>query len=325
MPKKKKIEFKNDYTLDMKLYQEFNIKYLLSNLPFILIIFITFEILIITLLKEYENLRNLTAFILLISLVFFLIYKISIRYNFKRTCLARNCPTIENSLIINSEGITIIDNQSNNKLTYHYNQIKSIIETPSILILKLKYHMGIIITIENIKGGTKEELIEFLKTMSEIPKVKRVSNKKIQYLKIFLIINFIFLLISIFLDYQKSNYYQKIISILKNNNYEVELYSNTDSELVVYGLNKATEHHTSYLYLFKDLEKAGNDFNNWLEVEHINTDFCTFEINYNICTFKEEDKYLVMVRNYKTIFYSETTPEYQGEIEELLKKINYLK
>ena len=127
------------------------------------------------------------------------------------------------TVTINKEKI-ILNSENGNTSNYTFNQIISLIETKNLIILKLKHNLGIIIDKQSLTGGTKEELIDYLLSVCENIKKKKVIKAKNWIILrncsiIFLLIIFIFFIILNIYETKKMDRY---LDILDDYNYEIE-------------------------------------------------------------------------------------------------------
>lgn len=152
-------QIESNYTLDQKTYKEFSLGYLCSKPSTVqLHTFIVIYVYIILLTKLYIPAIILDIIILSINQTIFSQYKI----NYKRSIEANGKKEQKQKLIINNEGIHCINEDTQNKTTYKFEQIISLAETKNQLILKLNYNLGLIINKNTLQNATREELIEYL-------------------------------------------------------------------------------------------------------------------------------------------------------------------
>src|SRR5699024_545164 len=104
-------------------------------------------------------------------------------------------------------------------------QITNIIETKNLIILKLKYNMGIILNKNNIEGGTKEELLEYLYSVCNNLKKKKVTNTKgwLILRRIMFGLLVITVILSVVLSILKQNQMNNYVELLEQNGYEIEM------------------------------------------------------------------------------------------------------
>lgn len=161
-----KKEFKIEYVLDYKKYKEFSNAFNVTNIK-MQIILIAFLLLMIINLYQ-ENYKEAVTGIIIVLLLGPLGKKIQ----FKKQLNFNNNEELDRSIIINDK-ITATSKRGN-KTVIDFDQIVGITESENLIILKLKYNKGITIDKNNITGGTKEELIEYLLNKCNI----KIKNAK---------------------------------------------------------------------------------------------------------------------------------------------------
>ena len=143
--KKRKKEFSSKYKLDQDMYNEFFKAYLNDFMLKISLIILLVALLLNLILKEY----TFVIMFALLEILFIILFKIIIKKNrtimYKRILESRGLEEINNSVIINEDEITLVDLNNRNKTVYNYDQIIGVIESKNLIILKLKYNLGIIL------------------------------------------------------------------------------------------------------------------------------------------------------------------------------------
>lgn len=323
--KKKETKWTCNYTLDKKLFKEFNHVYLSSEsliLKVVLGIFVVTAIINLC-LKNFQVITH-SLVVLSFLILFTIIKKITVNQNFKRMLENHGHKIIKYEIEINENEIVIIDPDNNNKMTYNFSQIIGIIETPSLLVLKLKYNLGIIISVQDLKGSISE-LKEFLLKNCPLKKSKIIEREhKDYFLSAFTIIVLIILVISLIMSFNNDNYLKELKENLKEHGYNVELYSNTDSELIIYGINK--NNLNFLLYDFPKNSDAKKSYNNWLKEESKSTNAkCETSSNYKKCLIETSEYNFLLIRNNNYILEGYYLINEKEEANELLKLINNLK
>ena len=102
---------------------------------------------------------------------------------YKKLVSQNNGVPVTNKVIIDETGIHSTNINTNHRKDYLFEQILSITETKNLLILKMERPLALILDKNNLKGGRKEEVIEFLFEKCKNIKKKIVYNVKIRNLK----------------------------------------------------------------------------------------------------------------------------------------------
>ena len=223
MDMENKREFNSKYTLDYKTYKEFSAGYIATNKSSIIMLFVVLVLLILCII--YKNYETVITFGVLLG-IFALLKKVTGRskLQYKRYKSLNNNEDEEGNVKIDKEKI-VYTWKKGNIASYDFSQIIGIIETKNLIILKLKYNMGIILNKNNLDGGTKEELIKYLFSVCNNLKKKKVINSKgwLVVRRVMFVLFTITVLVSIVLctlkQYQMDNY---IVS-LEQNGYKAEI------------------------------------------------------------------------------------------------------
>ena len=103
--------------------------------------------------------------------------------------------------------------------------------------------MGIIINKNNLEGGTKEELIDYLFSVCNNLKKKKVTNSKIWLIvrKTMFAIFALMCILAIALSILSHNQMDKYVGLLEQNGYEIEMRESVYNNYVFYGIG-----HTQY-------------------------------------------------------------------------------
>lgn len=324
-----KKEFKSEYTLDLKTYQEFCKGYKAANRIEIIILIILVLFFIESIIeKDYSFIIFYCAFLLIFKLILKLIDKPKIQY--KRMLSCNNGKPAHNIVTINDENI-LITGDNGNKSTYSFEQIIGIIETKNLLILKMKYNLGININKNTLTGGNVEELASYLyQKCSNIKKKKIIKTNITKYFElIFTIVLAILLILSIIFNIFENKYIQNLKMTLQLNDYHIisATSSYKNEEISILTISKDSEHGKYYIYTFDNKEDAENNFDYWFDIE--NTDELNHECvkkdnNYQKCTFQNDEYYTILIKNQRYVLYGKVYLEYKNEMNTLLEKIDSL-
>ena len=223
MDNENKKEFISKYILDYKMYKEFSRGYLSVSKASIILWVLLAIALILNIIEQ--NYKNVILFgIVYIIFVFIYIIVGRNKFYYKRSKFLNNDKDVDATVKIDEEKI-VLTSQNGNTTNYTFDQITSIIETNNLLILKLKYNVGIIIDKNNLTGGTKEELTNYLFSVCKNIKKQKVINSKYWIIlrKIISIIYVILFILSIVLFTLKKSQMSVYQNVLEQNNYYVEL------------------------------------------------------------------------------------------------------
>lgn len=278
----------------------------------------------------YGNYQNVMLFGVLF-IIFILIIKITGRSKivYKRSKFLNNNEDIETTVNINEEKI-IMTSKNGNITNYSFDQIIGIVETKNLLILKLKYNMGIIIDKSNLTGGTKDELIEFLFSVCKNIKTKKVVCDKIwlilrrSTLVIFVIL-FVLSVILFTLKHYKADYY---IDILEQNNYNVtverKLYNGYNTKQFI--ISKDDEHTTFYMFEFGSDKDAKRNIKYWANIEteeNIKSEYIIEDTkDYQKYVIDDNNKYVILIRKDNYVFYGIANLEYKEELDNIVNIID---
>lgn len=318
MDKEKDFSIKN--TLDYKTYKEFSVGYMAFKKSIIICMLILLALLI---LYMYNKRYDIMLGIGIAFVIFALIIKISGRnkLQYKRYKSLNNGEDLKTTIKINNEKI-ISTNQKKDTASYEFNQIIGIIETENLLILKLKYNMGIILNKNNIEGGTKDELINYLFSVCDNIKKKKVikANKWFIIRKIYFAIIILMFVVSIVLLFLEANKMNKYKDLLEQNGYNVEMiersYNGYNTKILA--IDKDNENTRSYIYKFKNDSDAKRNLEYWANSE-TNNDIKDEYLVENSKDYKKyviDNKYenVVLIRKDNYVFYG---IEYEDNKEDL--------
>lgn len=323
-----KKEFSSTYKSDYKMHKEFSRSYLATIKSSSIILFLIAVALVINMI--YGNYQNVMLFGVLF-IIFILIIKITGRSKivYKRSKFLNNNEDIETTVNINEEKI-IMTSKNGNITNYSFDQIIGIVETKNLLILKLKYNMGIIIDKSNLTGGTKDELIEFLFSVCKNIKTKKVVCDKIwlilrrSTLVIFVIL-FVLSVILFTLKHYKADYY---IDILEQNNYNVtverKLYNGYNTKQFI--ISKDDEHTTFYTFEFGSDKDAKRNIKYWANIEteeNIKSEYIIEDTkDYQKYVIDDNNKYVILIRKDNYVFYGIANLEYKEELDNIVNIID---
>ena len=177
-----KKEFINEYILDEEKFLEFQEAFNKINDNYINVFI---SLLVINICSIFVFTDKVSLYISIFILLFLLLINIINKNKrvYKRLLLENNNKEIKNKLVLNNKEIIGKGKNNKNKDKYQYEDIKKIIETDNLLILKLNYNFGIIIDKNNIQGGTKEELISCIKEKNK--NIKILDKNYIEKINIF--------------------------------------------------------------------------------------------------------------------------------------------
>jgi len=164
-------EIKTSYTMNLKNLKEFQNGY--QNTGIVNKIFYILMILVLLLEYFYGNYYIIYFF----TFIYFLskiLRTYIVKLNYQRRLQISNGKIPNNELYIENNIITIINTDNKNKLEYPLDKVINIAETDNLIILKMKYKLGIVLNKNNLEGATREEIIDFL-----FKNCSNLKNKKI--------------------------------------------------------------------------------------------------------------------------------------------------
>lgn len=294
----KDINFNSNYILDSKKYKEFLMGYI-STRKFVIIDLII--LIISSLLLLYTQSYSIIMAIGIVSIILLLILRIVGRNknSYKVSKDLNNGIDLNINVTINKEKI-ILTSDNGNISNYTFNQIISLAETTNLIILKFKHNLGIIIDKNTLTGGTKEELINYLLSVCE-----NIKKKKIIQSKSWIILrkcSFVFLLLvfvlSIILNIFENQKMDRYLDILKGYNYEIEekIVQRGGTDVTNLEITDNSNHFYAELMEFDSNESAEDTINYWLS--YSSSDY-TVETgkNYEKYYFEEDDDLYVRKDN----------------------------
>lgn len=319
-----KTEFRSTHIIDKEMYKEFSSAILATNTAKIILSFILLALFVFYLCMEmFEIVAAVGAFFGIVLLIIL----ISGRYNlgYKRYRSLNGDKDVEITVKINDE--KIVNTRQDGSISYfEFSQITRVVETKNLLILMLKYNSGIIITKNNIEGGTKEELIRHL--LLKCPKVKpqkALKSEKWQILrKVIFILYIVIFLFSVAETAINLNQLERYKDYIENKGYVTENTADYFDEdrwldgIVFYSENTRG---WNYVYEFPTTTKARNNLNAWTESEMQNAypDDCTEEkrIGYEKYTVNNGEEYFVFIRKRNVVFYTSGSLEDKEAVDSI--------
>lgn len=317
-------EFITKYTLDYKTYKEFSRGYIATKKLSIIMSIVLFMLLIIYICtKKYDIIISCGIIIFIIILIVKLTGRNKLQY--KRYKSLNNDEDMENTVKITKSKI-LTKTKKGDITNYEFSQIIGLIETKNLLILKLNYNMGLILNKNNITGGTKEELINYLLSVcTNIKKKKLINSKKwLITRKIFFVSYIVIFIIALFCFYLQQNKVYKYQEILEKSGYDVEIkesaYNNHNTKKMV--VHKNEEHTWNYIYEFGTEADAKRNIEYWANLETDNDIKEEYIIkndrNYQKYVIDNESEYIVLIRIDKFVFYSIGNTNYKKEIDNIM-------
>lgn len=327
-------EFKCSYILDLERHNEF-VKGYRATMPKNYILKILTLILLITkfMQKDYLFVRDTLLLFFIILFVLAILNIISEKKNiqYKRLVSQNNGLPVTNEVTINQEGIHIVNIDTNNKQDYLFEQILSITETKNLLILKMEYGLGLILNKNNLEGGSREEVIEFL-----FEKCKNIKNNKVHkgklggfFNKIYVLVLVILLVISIVLSTTPNkSYMSDIKSIIVSNNYYMqditENYEGMNVQEVIM-FNKTFGHFGAYIFECDNKEDAIHYYEYWCSLQEENrlTEEEIKERELKKSVFEDEERYSIFIQKDRYVFLGNVFKEYKDELIIAVDEIGY--
>lgn len=186
--------------------------------------------------------------------------------------------------------------------------------------------MGIIINKNNIEGGTKEELIDYLFSVCNNLKKKKVTNSKrwLVVRRVMLVLLAITVILSIVLSILKTYQMDNYVELLEQNGYEIELqesvYNGKDTEQAT--ISKNYGHTWCYLYEFGNDNDAKRNMEYWANQEtdnNIKPEYIAKSSrNYQKYLIDNEEQYVILIRRDNFVFYGIGHTQYKEELDEIV-------
>ena len=324
MDNENKKEFSSKYTLDYKTYKEFSSGYIATRKSSMITLFVVLALLILCII--YRNYETVITFGVLFGIFAFLI-KVTGRnkLQYKRYKSLNNNEDVEANIKIGKDKI-ISTSKKGDIASYEFSQITGIIETKNLLVLKLKYNMGIIINKNNLEGGTKEELINYLFSVCNNLKKKKVTNSKglLVLRRAMFVLLAIIVILSIVLNILKQYQMDNYVELLEQNGYEIEMqesvYNGKNTKQAT--ISKNYGHTWCYLYEFGTDNDAKRNIEYWANQETNNNIKSEYIFkssrNYQKYVIDNEEQYVVLIRRDNFVFYGIGHTQYKGELDEVV-------
>ena len=317
-------EFSSKYTLDYKTYKEFSNGYIATRKSSMITLFVVLVLLILCII--YRNYETVITFGVIFAIFAFLI-KVTGRnkLQYKRYKSLNNNEDVEANIKIGKEKI-ISTSKKGDISSYEFSQITGIIETKNLLVLKLEYNMGIIINKNNLEGGTKEELIDYLFSVCNNLKKKKVTNSKrwLVVRKVMFVLLAIIVILSIALSILKTYQMDNYVELLEQNGYEIELqesvYNGKNTKQAT--ISKNYGHTWCYLYEFGNDNDAKRNMEYWANQEtdnNIKPEYIAKSSrNYQKYLIDNEEQYVILIRRDNFVFYGIGHTQYKEELDEIV-------
>ena len=317
-------EFSSKYILDYKTYKEFSNGYIATRKSSMITLFVVLVLLILCII--YRNYETVITFGVIFAIFAFLI-KVTGRnkLQYKRYKSLNNNEDVEANIKIGKEKI-ISTSRKGDTSSYEFSQITGIIETKNLLVLKLEYNMGIIINKNNIEGGTKEELIDYLFSVCNNLKKKKVTNSKrwLVVRKVMFVLLAIIVILSIALSILKTYQMDNYVELLEQNGYEIELqesvYNGKNTKQAT--ISKNYGHTWCYLYEFGNDNDAKRNMEYWANQETDNNIKPKYIVrssrNYQKYVIDNEEQYVILIRRDNFVFYGIGHTQYKEELDEIV-------
>lgn len=317
-------EFSSKYTLDYKTYKEFSNGYIATRKSSMITLFVVLVLLILCII--YRNYETVITFGVIFAIFAFLI-KVTGRnkLQYKRYKSLNNNEDVEANIKIGKEKI-ISTSKKGDTSSYEFSQIIGIIETKNLLVLKLEYNMGIIINKNNLEGGTKEELIDYLFSVCNNLKKKKVTNSKrwLVVRKVMFVLLAIIVILSIALSILKTYQMDNYVELLEQNGYEIELqesvYNGKNTKQAT--ISKNYGHTWCYLYEFGNDNDAKRNMEYWANQEtdnNIKPEYIAKSSrNYQKYLIDNEEQYVILIRRDNFVFYGIGHTQYKEELDEIV-------
>lgn len=317
-------EFSSKYTLDYKTYKEFSNGYIATRKSSMITLFVVLVLLILCII--YRNYETVITFGVIFAIFAFLI-KVTGRnkLQYKRYKSLNNNEDVEANIKIGKEKI-ISTSRKGDTSSYEFSQIIGIIETKNLLVLKLEYNMGIIINKNNLEGGTKEELIDYLFSVCNNLKKKKVTNSKrwLVVRKVMFVLLAIIVILSIALSILKTYQLDNYVELLEQNGYEIELqesvYNGKNTKQAT--ISKNYGHTWCYLYEFGNDNDAKRNMEYWANQETDNNIKPEYIVkssrNYQKYVIDNEEQYVILIRRDNFVFYGIGHTQYKEELDEIV-------
>lgn len=320
-------EFQSKYTLDLETYREFSKGYAgVKKIGQVFLVLFALCCLSQLFSRNYWYIFAFGGLWLLLVMTAKILNQSKVQYN--RSISANGGKPLHHTVTINKDGILIAED-GGNKSNYQFEQIIGMGETKNLLILKMKYNLGIILRKDTLIGGNIEELAQFLFEKCVNLKPKKIVQTK--YAHIFqncmmVVLGTIVLLAVVFFVWQGQimNHFEKK---LMENGYEVsqlETYVDNRRIPVLQVLQKAD---ATYIYEFKNEEEAKENLQNWAkwEMEMLEEAEQAPEVE------KKQKKYVIdlgeavtiLIQKDNYVFYGRSDTTSKVELEKLAELLGF--
>lgn len=190
-------KFKSSYKYTKELYAEFNkgLRWRERLYYLIMIVLIILTVLSIGFIffLDYHFVGYMAIILIFMSIICVLLDRSSL--NYKRMVESHNRKEVCLDIVLTDDCILGIDGK--NQSEYSYDSIKRIVETNNLIILVLKYRLGITIDKRNLTGGSLSDLKKFLsKKCLKVKKIEQAQKYDKQYFELTLIIGIVFFIIA---------------------------------------------------------------------------------------------------------------------------------
>lgn len=324
-------EFQSKYTLDLDTYREFSKGYIgVKKIGQVFLVLFVLCGVSQIFARNYWYIFAFFGLWLLLMLTTKILNPTKVQYN--RSISANGGKPLHHTVTINKDGILIAED-GGNKSNYKFEQIIGIGETKNLLILKMKYNLGIILRKDTLIGGSQEELANFLSEKCSNLKPKKIVQTKYTYIFqncMFGIISAIFIL-AIVLFVVQGNTMPHWEKKLEENGYEVgklETYANGRRIPVLQVLQEAD---ATYIYEFKDRKEAEENIQEWADWEIEILEEALEKEKFAVEAGKNKKKYVIAVEEEVTVliqkenyvFYGRSDKERKEELEKLADLLGF--
>ncbi len=245
--------FKSSYKYTKELYKEFSKGLRWRERLYYLVILV---LIIITILSigfifflDYHFVGYTSIVLIIISIACVIIDRSKL--NYKRMIESHNGKEVSLDILLKDE--LIMGKDGKNKFEYSYDSIKKIVETKNLIILVLKYRLGITIDKRSLTGGSLSELKNFLlKKCLKVKKIEQVQKYDKQYFELTLIIGVVFFIIA------QIFYINDYKELTKIKDYLIVNYSLNDKDFyfthdeATLEMDVENDHYLAYFYRARD-------------------------------------------------------------------------
>lgn len=325
-----KQSFQSHYTLDLETYKEFSKGYVGARKGMMVFL----GIFVLCCLGELVA-KNYGYIFLFGGLWIFLIVlakvagRSKIQYN--RSLVANGGKALHHTVTVNDTGIVIVED-GGNKNTYQFEQILGLNETENLLILRLKYNLGIIVHKKTLTGGTQEELVSYLyqKCPNLKPKkiVKNTAARIIQNIMLGVIAGIVFFAI-VLLTMEKGTmlHWEKVLT----EEYEVERTQTYvgQKKIDVIRAEKEEPLTSVFLYVFSNKKEAKENLEAWadleleLEEEEREKEEFALEDRKNPTYVIDLEETVMLIQKENFVFYGICNEQDETELENIARRLGF--